>query len=353
MRTMDSARLRRFCLAQALACALPLTALAATPQAASSVPTRFDEAVAAALPATLATSVPADGPMKAGMHDTDDLVVRRRIDSQSTYSDGTLVDLYDVQYRGHDALAIRHGANLRIVRIEDKRLRTTAFAPGAMPIEKSQPIDSPPPLHAIDEAPAQDATDGLPDDEESKDLHVFAFIHDDVPFNDDEIFDRHFGWWIKRMQTDVLEDRSTHVHLRRNIPGITDPSYGYRGALSKWMGNALDYVDPILPAPVGIKYIRNILLVKGAEAEPGAAGVSHRQPGSFAMASTKGSIAVPAHELGHLLGASHDHAERRFAGPFSTCDTIMYPVDPTAVCKTYSLPNIELIRGTMKYKKPR
>jgi hypothetical protein len=87
--------------------------------------------------------------------------------------------------------------------------------------------------------------------------------------------------------------------------------------------------------------------------EPGAAGIANGQPGDFAMASTRGSIAVPAHEIGHLIGASHDHAERRYAGPFSTCDTIMYPVDPTVVCKAYSLPNVDRIRRAMNYLRPR
>ncbi len=76
---------------------------------------------------------------------------------------------------------------------------------------------------AIDEEPAHESVEDLADDpadeEDSRDPHIFAFVHDDVRLNDDDIFARFFGWWIKRMEFDVLEDRRVHVHLRRNIPG--------------------------------------------------------------------------------------------------------------------------------------
>lgn len=354
MKTMESGRLRRLCLVLALAGPSSLAAHAASPDMAAGVPARFDAAVAAGLPATLPTGANGTPEEMGATPASGDIAIRRRLKSRSTYSDGTAVELYDVRFRGLDAVALRHGASLRIASVDGRLLHSTTFKAGdEPPVEHVVPVDAPFPQGTIDEEPEHDTVD-LPDnDEESRDLHVFAFVHDDVPLDDDALFERFFAWWIKRMEFDVLEDRRTHVHLRRSIPGVTDPSYGYNGALAQWVQSARRYTDPELPAPVGIKYIRNILLVKGAEVERGAAGIANRQPGSYAMASTIGSIAVPAHEIGHMLGASHDHAERRFTGPFSTCDTLMYPVDPTVPCKAYSLPNVDLIRGTMDYRRPR
>lgn len=363
MKIMDRGRLRRSCLALAFASS---STLAATGNSSGldlgpelDMVARFDATLASGLPATLAKGRPAGLDSAAGTKPpVGDLTIRARLASRATFSDGGAAELYDVRFRGDDAVAVRHGDSLRISSIDGQVLHTTAFTRGhALPIEVQTPLVDPPASEsgALDEEPPRHpdelSADPAADEAESTDLHVLAFIHDDVALDDDAVFERFFAWWVKRMEFDVLEDRKVHVHLRRTIPGLTDPSYGYKGALFHWARAVREYTDPDLPASVGIRSIRSILLVKGREVEPKAAGIADHQPGSLAMASIAGSIVVPAHEIGHTMGASHDHAERRFTGPFSTCDTIMYPVDPTVPCKAYSLPNVQLIRDTMRYKR--
>jgi hypothetical protein len=341
MEFMDRGRLRRFCLALALAGSTPIAATAASFHPGQDAVARFDAALATGLPAQ-----------------TGELTIRARLAGGATYSDGLGAELYDVRFRDREALAVRHGDSLRIASTSDGRLHSTAYTAGQdRVVETDIPLEGPATGHPVDEEPPQDAdepqADSPTDTAEPRDLHVFAFVHDDVALDDGQLFERFFAWWIKRMEFDVLEDRRIHVHLRRAVPGLTDASYGHTGSLHRWGRAVRNYTDPYLPEPVAAPYIRHILLVKGKEVEPRAAGVANGQPGSLAMASTSGSVVVPAHEIGHMLGASHGHAERRYTGPFSTCDTIMYPVDPTVPCKAYSLPNVKTIRDTMRYARSR
>jgi len=357
MKIMDRGRLRRSCLALAFASASTLAA-SSNPPGPDTV-ARFDAVLAGGLPATIATGQPPGlGSPPGTTPPAGELTIRTRLASRATFSDGATAELYDVRFRGDDAVAVRHGDSLRISSIDGQVMHTTAFTSGhGLPIEVHTPLAGLPASEsdALDEEPPRDpdelSADPVADEGESRDLHVLAFVHDDVVLDDDAVFERFFAWWVKRMEFDVLEDRKVHVHLRRTIPGLTDPSYGYKGALFHWARAVREYTDPDLPASAGIRSIRSILLVKGREVEPRAAGIADHQPGSLAMASIAGSIVVPAHEIGHTMGASHDHAERRFTGPFSTCDTIMYRVDPTVPCKAYSLPNVRLIRDTMRYKR--
>jgi len=359
MKIMDRGRLRRSCLTLAFASASTLAAPGNPPVPDPDTVASFDAVLAGVLPVTLAKGQPTGRDLAPGAKPpVGDLTIRARLASRATFSDGGAATLYDVRFRGDDAVAVRHGDSLRISSIDGQVLRTTAFTRGhELPVEVRTPLAGLPASEsdALDEEPLRDpdelSTDPVADEGESRDLHVLAFIHDDVALDDGAVFERFFAWWVKRMEFDVLEDRKVHVHLRRTIPGLTDPSYGYKGALFHWARAVREYTDPDLPASAGIRSIRSILLVKGKEVEPRAAGIADHQPGSLAMASTAGSIVVPAHELGHTMGASHAHAERRFTGPFSTCDTIMYPVDPTVPCKAYSLPNVRLIRDTMRYKR--
>ncbi|MDQ0009904.1 hypothetical protein J2T07_002094 [Luteibacter jiangsuensis] len=361
MKITERGRLRRSCLALAFASSAALAATDNPPRPGPDTVARFDAVLAGGLPATIATGQPAGLRSAPGTPPpAEELTIRARLASRATFSDGGAAELYDVRFRGGDAVAIRHGDSLRISSIDGQVLHTTAFTRGhELPVEAQTPLVDLPASEsdALDEEPPRNpdelSADPVADEGGPRDLHVLAFVHDDVVLDDDAVFERFFAWWVKRMEFDVLEDRRVHVHLRRTIPGLTDPSYGYKGALFHWARAVREYTDPDLPGSVGIRSMRNILLVKGREVEPRAAGIADHQPGSLAMASIAGSIVVPAHEIGHTMGASHDHAERRFTGPFSTCDTIMYPVDPTVPCKAYSLPNVQLIRNTMRYKSGR
>jgi hypothetical protein len=155
-------------------------------------------------------------------------------------------------------------------------------------------------------------------------IHVFAYVHDEIGASDERLQKRHFAPWLKEMKR-LLPERRVEIHLRRDIPGITDIAYGKVGAMVAWRAaleaSSLEGETPGLRTPG--RY--NLLLVKRRWVIPGAAGAAIRHGGPYAFASITQGASVPAHELGHLLGAVHEEAARRTDPVLSQCASLMWP----------------------------
>ncbi|QDE40735.1 hypothetical protein FIV34_16735 [Luteibacter pinisoli] len=155
-------------------------------------------------------------------------------------------------------------------------------------------------------------------------IHVFAYVHDEIGASDERLQKRHFAPWLKEMRR-LLPERRVEIHLRRDIPGITDIAYGKVGALFAWR-SALE-ASPLEGETPGVRTAGryNILLVKRRWVFPGAAGAAIQNGGPYAFASITQGASVPAHELGHLLGAVHAGAARRPDPVLTQCASLMWP----------------------------
>ncbi|QWT20372.1 hypothetical protein KPL74_21845 [Bacillus sp. NP157] len=176
-------------------------------------------------------------------------------------------------------------------------------------------------------------------------IDVFVYVHDEIGASDERLRKRHFAPWLKEMQR-LLPERRVEVHLRRDIPGITDIAYGKIGALFAWR-NALEASPPPGETP-GLRTPGryNLLLVKRRWVFPGAAGAAMLHGGPYAFASITQGPSVPAHELGHLLGADHDAAARRQDGYLTQCASLMWPeARALPTCWGYSDTNASRIQA--------
>lgn len=180
------------------------------------------------------------------------------------------------------------------------------------------------------------------------DLHVFAYIHDEIPDDDNSLMQRHFSDWLEEMQR-VLPERQVHVHLRRGLPGITDAWYGRESAVTQWRQRLRDAPPPGEEPRVGAPGRLNLLLVGGLEVAPGAPGMTLSQGAPYAFASVRSSAFVPAHELGHMMNARHEFASREEIGFARVCATFMWKTTYADTCPRYSIRNVEQIRAYTKW----
>ncbi|KPY74667.1 hypothetical protein ALQ00_05091 [Pseudomonas syringae pv. tomato] len=157
----------------------------------------------------------------------------------------------------------------------------------------------------------------LADDTSKRPLFFFLLIHDDVKETSDErLVEDYFAWLIKDLES--FTGRRVHLQFIRNVPDVTDFQYKNENTdqtYGAWRSEINQYLkEQNLPINGTSKY----LLVTQSRMNSTTAGFA-TLGGNTGIASLE-TFTAPAHELGHMLGGTHELAEVIYKGGW-WCET--------------------------------
>lgn len=303
---------------------------------------RFDLAIAAGLPAR----IPLDGNVvTAARAAADALVVLEAFGGDIVFADGSHGQMYDATWHGSSVVVTRSGNHLDITSLSATGIGITGFTAGSDAVEyESLPAETtaekglPGPSSAF-AVPSRTAAMTSEDLNPSR-LTFHLMLHDDVGVNSQHIHAGYVAWWLADLQRNVLPGKKVDLLYSHRIPGVTDVKYKYIGSLHDWSDVVGHYaLEQGIPRTYKHKFM---LIVKGLP-EPERHGRSW-QKGGEGIASISGRYPEIAHQLGHLLGATHARAEVRYGGWW--CETNMYT--PSLIvrsnCYGYSAENAYQMR---------
>ncbi|MQG94594.1 hypothetical protein [Pseudomonas sp. MN1F] len=179
-------------------------------------------------------------------------------------------------------------------------------------------------------------------------LNIHIYLHDELSsISEQAMHNDYFKHWEDEMH--AFATHPIEVIFHRNIAGITDINYA--ASNSAWA--TLDAFHHAVADKTFSHYPRGInksLLVTENEYEALDSGKVIQGlamlGGSFAIAS-RTTYANPAHEIGHMLGATHEDAEKQIKIWPLKCETYVYPERAwdRANCYRYSDANRENIKA--------
>lgn len=172
-------------------------------------------------------------------------------------------------------------------------------------------------------------------------LHFYVFLHDDIPQAERENISKDYFSWLRK-DLESFTHRRVYVNFIEHVAPITQ--YPYQGEnlaeiLDGWQREVNDYIDKNnLPMNSRTKY----LLLTNEKINGMTLGVARDK--SYAGIASLGSYPAAAHEIGHLLGGTHEHSEVLFKGSW-WCETNIFPtrINVRANCYHYSDKNKEAI----------
>lgn len=172
-------------------------------------------------------------------------------------------------------------------------------------------------------------------------LNFYVFLHDDIPQAERENISRDYFSWLRK-DLESFTNRRVYVNFVQNVAPITQ--YPYQGEnltniLAGWSDEVKGYADKNnLPINRKTKYLL-LTNEKINDQTLGFAGHKH-----YAGIASLGSYPAAAHELGHMLGGTHDHSEVLYKDGW-WCETNIFPtrVNVRANCYHYSDKNKEAI----------
>lgn len=187
----------------------------------------------------------------------------------------------------------------------------------------------------------------LPQTVLARSLVVTVYLHNDLAGESDEqINTNFFGHWLKEMHT--ITQHPVELIFRRNVEGVTDINYA-----GKPSREVLDtFTAAIKDSEAGKLFShmnKHLLMTRGSYDHRGLnfnAGIAF-QKGNTAIASVA-VYGAAAHEIGHMLGATHEDATVNFNG--WACETYTKPRLPLrSNCYRYSDKNRATIVDYLKY----
>ncbi|GAB7530332.1 hypothetical protein PS3A_27430 [Pseudomonas sp. 3A(2025)] len=153
-------------------------------------------------------------------------------------------------------------------------------------------------------------------------IFLTLFIHDQLdPREVADLGPDYLEWFLKELTQ--VTGRRVNVIRVVNTPGMTD--FGYRQGddaqtMREWQNRVLDYIEA-RNLPLSTKYHKYLLITRH-NVTPEVMGVAYSNRG-IAIASIRAYNTI-GHEIGHMLGATHENAETRLLS-FPPCRTLMYP----------------------------
>ncbi len=167
----------------------------------------------------------------------------------------------------------------------------------------------------------------------ARSLVVTVYLHDELADVDEAtVHAQYFQHWLDEMRR--FTTHPIELVFRRNVPAVTDIDYvGLASAdILRRFTQEIGYLPQALPFSFMRKHL---LLTRGVYDRSGLnynAGLAAYK-GTTAIASLN-AYSAPAHEIGHLLSATHEDAELRFNG---------------WVCETYTHPRVPLRSNCYRY----
>ena len=181
----------------------------------------------------------------------------------------------------------------------------------------------------------------------AKSLIVTVYLHDELTsISDEQLHNDYFQHWIDEMRS--FTAHPTELILRRNVAGITD--IDYQGLPSSQILEA--FTQGVLELTSNHPFSlmnKHLLMTRNSYDHSGLnynAGLAYFKQNT-AIASLA-AYSSAAHEIGHLLSATHEDAELKFNG--WVCETYTHPRIPArSNCYQYSDKNRANIADYLKY----
>lgn len=187
----------------------------------------------------------------------------------------------------------------------------------------------------------------LPSAVAARSLVVWVYPHDELAdISDEQLNKDYFQHWLDEMRQ--FTSQPIEIIFQRNVHGITDISYS--GMTSNEILDLFTQEITYRPEAQLFSFMKKHLLLTREPYD--RSGLNYTAGLAFIEQTTAiASLAVyaaPAHELGHMLSATHEDAEVQFNGWF--CETYTHPRVPLrSNCYRYSDKNRENITNYIKY----
>jgi len=333
-------RPRFISLSLSLALALDAAAASAT-DADPGMVARFDAEVARLASAD-------DGPTRASdrtKRSGADFSVKRRLNIDVSFPDDIRGSMYDGLLHGESAVFTRAGDFLDATVMRDGDTEVISFDASAEQ------------LAAVEHAPVKEAPEsarirrsvapGHFEDPAAYTLQFTFLKHDDLADrNARDLHARFAAWWLADMAVNVLPAEKISASYMAQMPWVTSMAYGGMDSLSL-LERTLQVMAPRYALAVDRSYKIKYVLLTAGRPMPGTAGVAY-EGGNEAIASVTGRSRIVAHEIGHMLGATHGAGETR---GWWGCETNMLAISSHARndCLEYSAANRRAIRSYMRH----
>ncbi|ELS44540.1 hypothetical protein JTE78_22965 [Pseudomonas syringae pv. aptata] len=142
-------------------------------------------------------------------------------------------------------------------------------------------------------------------------LTLYLVLHDDLSHHNTlELRQDYFAWLIKDLES--FTDRYVRLAFIRDVPGLTDFAYQNDDVDETYYAwkNTMDryVIDNDMERNATTKY----LLLTQNKINSKTLGASEDK--SYTGIASLETFAIPAHELGHMLGGTHEAAEVLYKG---------------------------------------
>lgn len=319
----------------------PPVALAAPSTDVSGAVARFDAAVARLSSAGGPLSpAPGRAPRSAA-----DFVVERRLDIALDFPGDVHGTMYGGFLQGEAAVFTRAGDHLDVTRLRNGDTVVNSF--DAPPDSRAAATAALPAAGQGSTRARRSVPPGHFEDPAAYPLHFYFLKHDDLGEHSiRELHARYVAWWMADMATHVLPVDPFRVSYAERVPWLTSLTYGDKHSLDIFE-RTLKALDGQYAFAMDQTYKHKFVLLTAGRPMPGTSGVAF-EGGNEAIASIAGRARIVAHEIGHMLGATHLNAETR---GWWGCETNMLSISSSvrSDCLEYSAANQRAMRSYMRH----
>ena len=297
----------------------------------------------------LATAVPPADPSEDAIAGEvpSDLTVERKLAVELEFPDEVSGHMFTGTWRGERAVFTRSGPHLDISLLRQGQVTVISFTAPPLDAEEGERRAE---LSSVRPTPSRSRRSVPPghfEDPAAYSLHFHFFRHDDLLLKPSrELHARFVAWWLADMAGAVLPVEPMRATYLERVPWVTDMAYGHPGSLEAF-AHVLGLLGEHYRFDIDKTYKRKFILLTASRPGPGIGGLAF-QGGNEAIARVNGRDRIVAHEIGHLLGATHALAERpRWWG----CESNMVAAADAGRgdCMYYTAANERAIRSYMRH----